>query len=471
LRNANGGVAIGYSYRPDGSLDTGSCGRFLWTTGEQLRNASDAALAGELAKTGPLALNGLQGNAIEAVRPDNVPPMQSLFANYFDDNGDPALHGHLGDIAIPRGCGQNALAIPTPVTIISWWPSRPPAACPDGFVRLGRLCHLPAPRCPVGGVQCCPQGTAPGLDGACEPLRGSNFTCPVGATPIQRPDGSSQCAWLARCLDGAQADLRGGCQRFCPPGQTAWGSPKCCDDEAGARDGRCCPDRDLRDGKCVPPCPGAEARQPDGQCCADRDARDGKCMPPCPGGEARQPDGQCCADRDARDGKCPAPCRNGESLGSNGVCAPVCGPNQRIVGGQCIVQCPPGEAAGRDNLCHRTGGGGRCAPGLTRMNGTCIDITRRRACGPGARQMPNGACAPIAEPPMCPPGAIELPDGGCAPNAPPAYYDPGPRYPYVPMGPPGFGPRFPGNRGPWMGGPRRNWRPGGGRWAPRFRRY
>jgi hypothetical protein len=442
LRNTNGGVAIGYSYRPDGSLDAGACGGFLWTTGEQLRNSGDATLAEELAKTGPLSLHGLQGEEIELVRPDNVPPLQTLFANYYSDSGDPALHGHLGDIAIPRGCGQSA-AIPTPVTLIPWWPGGPPIACPEGFIRFGRFCGPPAPRCPVGehggGVQCCPQGTAPGLQGACEPLRGGNFTCPVGATQIARPDGSSQCAWLARCPDGAQADLRGGCQRFCPPGETAWRSPKCCRyGEIGLPDGQCCPERDVRDGKCVNACPRGEARLPDGQCCPEGDVRDGKCVNACPNGEPRV----------------------------DGQCGPVCGPGQRIVGGQCVVQCAPGEALGRDNLCHKAGGGGgggRCAPGMTRLNGTCVDTRRSRTCGAGQRRLPDGACAPMIEPPMCPPGASATRDGECVPNAPPPPYGFGPRYPYGPYGPPRFRPHYPGYRGPWNE-PRR-WR-GGERWEP-----
>jgi hypothetical protein len=443
LRNTNGGAAIGYSYRPDGSLDTASCGGFLWATGEQLRNPRDPALAAELAKSGPLALNGLQGNAIEAVRPDNVPPLQSLFANYFDDSGDPALHGHLGDIAIPRGCGQSALAIPAPVTLIPWWPGGPPALCPDGFVGLGRLCRIPAPRCPVGerghGVQCCPQGMAPGVNGECEPLRGANFNCPIGAAQIQRPDGSIQCGWLARCPDGAQADPRGGCEHFCPPGQTAWRAPKCCAyGEIGLPDGQCCPERDAQDGKCMRGCPADSTRLGNGQCCPDRDVRDGQCAPACPTDNTRLASGRCCPDRDIRDGQCAQPCPNGEPRDSNGRCGRA-------------PQCPPGQTTGRDNLCHHPGGGDHCAPGQTRMNGACVTIPRRRV--------------PAAQPPMCPPGAFATPYGDCAPNAPPPS-EYGPRAPYEPMGPPVFRPRFPGYAGPWMSGPRRGWRPGGG-WGPR----
>ena len=45
FRNGNGGVAIGYNYDQNGTLLPGSCGGFMWTTGEDLRQAADAALA------------------------------------------------------------------------------------------------------------------------------------------------------------------------------------------------------------------------------------------------------------------------------------------------------------------------------------------------------------------------------------------------------------------------------------------
>jgi hypothetical protein len=46
LRNGNGGIAIGFGYA-NGQIDRASCGGFLWSTGEQLRNASDPALAAQ----------------------------------------------------------------------------------------------------------------------------------------------------------------------------------------------------------------------------------------------------------------------------------------------------------------------------------------------------------------------------------------------------------------------------------------
>jgi hypothetical protein len=429
LRNANGGAAIGYGYRPDGALDTAACGDFLWTTGEQLRAADDPATAAELAATGPLPLNGLQGNATEAVRPANVPPLQSYFANYFDDSGNPAFRGHLGDIAIPRGCGQSALALPTPVTAIAGWPGS--SDCPPDFTRSGGLCE--APRCPAGhgnGVECCPRGTAPGANGECEPMRGGNWGCPIGAESFRRLDGSIQCAWLARCPDGAQPNLRGGCERYCPPGETAWPSRKCCGyGEVGLPEGQCCPERDVHDGKCVRACldgdirlpdgeccpredvrdgkcvskvcpngeirlpdgeccpredvhdgkcvskicPNGEIRLPDGECCPSQDIHDGKCVSKvCPNGEIRLPDGDCCPRQDVRDGKCERLCPNGQPRGPDGRCAQVCKSGYHPEQGQCVIDCPPGEAPGSDNLCHRTGDNERCAPGLTPIDGACV---------------------------------------------------------------------------------------------------
>ena len=486
LRNSNGGIAVGYGYRADGGLDTGACGAFLWTTGEQLRNASDPALAADLAKSGPLPLNGLQGEDIEAVRPDNVPPLTTYFANYFDDSGDATFRGHLGDIAIPR-CGQGA-ALPTPATLIPWWPGGPPVTCPVDYIRRGDICRLPPPVCASdqrgGGVQCCPQGTAPGLDGMCEPLRGGNFSCPLGAAPIKRPDGAIQCLWLARCPDGAQADLHGRCERYCPPGEIGWPSRKCCGDgEIGLPDGKCCPERDVHDGKCVQACPTGDIRLPDGQCCSRSDVHDGncvqacpdgairlpdgqccprsdvhdgkcvqacptgdirlpdgqccprsdvhdgKCVQACPTGDIRLPDGQCCPRSDVHDGKCQPPCPNGEPRAPDGQCVKTCLPGFHAVGALCIRECPTGEAVGPDNLCHRVVID-RCENGLTMVNGACVDRREPRrepvACGPGRIRLPNGLCAPFVAP-TCPPGQIKLPNGRCvliAPQGPPRFRPP-----------------------------------------------
>ena len=347
-------------------------------------------------------------------------------------SGNPAFHGHLGDIAIPRSCAQSAFVLPTPVTAIAGWPA--PSACPPDFTSFDGLCQ--APRCPPGhggGVQCCPQGTAPGANGECEPLRGGNLGCPIGAAALRGSDGSIRCAWLARCPEGAQADLRGGCERVCPPGETAWRSRKCCGyGEVGLPDGQCCPERDVRDGKCVQACPEGAVRMPDGQCCPRQDVHDGKCTQACPEGAVRMPDGQCCPRQDVHDGKCVQACPEGAIRLPNGECCTrqdvrdgkcvqacpegavrmpggeccprqdvrdghcehACNPGYHPADGRCVIDCPRGEAPGPDNLCHRTGGPILCTPGLTRVNGACVNLRTPRACQPGEIRRYDGLCVP-----------------------------------------------------------------------------
>jgi hypothetical protein len=98
MRNSNGGVAIGSGYDPNGRIDRAACSAFLWSTGEQLRNPVDPTLAARLAASGPLIVNGLQGNALALVRPANVPPLQTYFVDYDDSFSDDAARGHLADL-------------------------------------------------------------------------------------------------------------------------------------------------------------------------------------------------------------------------------------------------------------------------------------------------------------------------------------------------------------------------------------
>ena len=79
LRNGDGGVAIGYNYDRAGEIIPGSCGGFLWSTGEDLREPSDATLAQRLQRSGPLHVDGLQGEGVWQVRPRNVPPLESYY--------------------------------------------------------------------------------------------------------------------------------------------------------------------------------------------------------------------------------------------------------------------------------------------------------------------------------------------------------------------------------------------------------
>lgn len=104
-RNASGGVALGYGYKdsPDGGLGFGSCEGTLWSTGDALRD--NPVHAARLADGGPLNVHGLQGNALDLVRPKNVPPFDSYYVDFDGQFEDPQASGHVGDVEIPRKCG------------------------------------------------------------------------------------------------------------------------------------------------------------------------------------------------------------------------------------------------------------------------------------------------------------------------------------------------------------------------------
>ncbi|HEY6255496.1 MAG TPA: hypothetical protein VIY51_06840 [Xanthobacteraceae bacterium] len=359
LRNANGGIAIGYGYTPNGQIDHVACSAFLWSTGEQLRNAMDPALIARLAAGGPAIVNGLQGNALGLVRPANVPPLQTYFVDYDDSFRDDAARGHMGDIAIPRVCGQALgplpLAVPFGLIIEGGgecvrgeYRLRDGRCCPREYVRDGRC--LPPPNfCPPDTIrlpdgQCCDRRYV--RDGRCLPPN----TCPPGT--IRLPDG--QCCDREYVRDGRCLP-----PNTCPPGTIKLPNGQCCDRE-NVRDGRCLPpntcppgtirlpdgqccDREnVRDGRCLPPntCPPGTIKLPNGQCCDRANVRDGRCLPPpqntCPPGQIQLPNGQCCDRANVRDGHCLPPpqntCPRGQTMLSNGKCCPT----QNVHDGQCV---------------------------------------------------------------------------------------------------------------------------------------
>ncbi|MCI4679574.1 hypothetical protein K9U33_13090, partial [Rhodoblastus acidophilus] len=128
FRNANGGVAIGYSYDLDGNLNPASCGGFLWATGERLRDASDPKLAAMLGQKDASAINGLQGNPVWLIRRGDEPPLHSYFMDYADASPDPLARGHMGDVAILRSCAEKAALLTSGRPIAEAPP--PPAAAP-----------------------------------------------------------------------------------------------------------------------------------------------------------------------------------------------------------------------------------------------------------------------------------------------------------------------------------------------------
>ena len=98
-RNTNGGVAI----------DT--CNSLVWTTGEVLRQGAGLG--------DPENIHGLQGMDKSLVRPANVPPKQSYFAEYNPAFEQADSHGHMGDVEIFHACagqqqGSNPPVIKVP---------------------------------------------------------------------------------------------------------------------------------------------------------------------------------------------------------------------------------------------------------------------------------------------------------------------------------------------------------------------
>ena len=199
--NDNGGVAVGYGYDANGNLDRASCGGFVWSTGEDLRNSANSNLATVLAANGSLHLNGLQGNGIDLVVPANVPPLQAYFVDYNAQFADPGVHGYLGDIAIPRTCGQSAVPEHRAQLL-------PPGLSPPGLVPPG---YVP-PALPPGsscaasqGLQCCPAHYLPASSGGCTPFcpmgqvdPASFELCKLGFNPVAISPG------VYNCLDGSK---------------------------------------------------------------------------------------------------------------------------------------------------------------------------------------------------------------------------------------------------------------------------
>ncbi|HLH87573.1 MAG TPA: hypothetical protein VKX28_03865 [Xanthobacteraceae bacterium] len=343
LRNANGGVAVGDHYDAGGRLDRTTCGGFVWFTGEQLQSASDAALARQLAAGGTLVFDGLQGNAIDAVRPANVPPLQSYFAAYGDGRDDPAARGHLGDIAILRICGQAATGPGT-----SGWLA-PSPDFPPFFPQ-----PTPSPTCEPGtALQCCPFGTMMADNGQCQPVcrnTGSKSAqdvdaCLQGYNGVQliNPKNPNP---PPVCLDGSHADPVLGClassplaiNATCPQGytkqyvtRTVNGVTKGLTMCQPTPQEKACEQQGMQlapNGSCQAACPAQAPGQPSlayplAQCCPPGQIAqaNGSCQPwspptPIPPGGTCQP------------GTTPQPgfscCPFGTMQGGNGSCAPIC---------------------------------------------------------------------------------------------------------------------------------------------------
>ncbi len=472
MRNGNGGVAVGFGYDELGRIDRAACGSFLWSTGEQLRNAIDPALAALLAQGGPAEVNGLQGNEITAVVPANTPPLQSYFVDYDDQFQDPGARGRIGDIAIQRVCGQTGFMLP------GWY--RPRVELAPGFVwyRLhgkkppmldcppgsGNQCACPPGTTQQPGFQCCPMGFFPGPNGQCQspcpdgsidpghveacwvgldpnsfdpndltkltcldgtkPVHDANgYHCPAFKMPVcpagYEPDPSSEhgckqtAAGQACSQPGPnmiQPGLDGSCLQLCPSGSAAFYANQCCPD--GTLPGP--------DGKCGKPqqpgCP-PEQLSSKGICCepGSKPQPDGSCFPmkkPCPP-EQLSSKGICCPA-----GTTPQPDGSCKHTGKLTPCPP---PGQLSVTGQC---CPAGSTPQPDGSCGQQQTS--CPPGTTTnpLTGECCPPqiptlgSAAAACScPQGQFLVDGKCvtnaAPIKQPDACFTGYVKLPNGSC----------------------------------------------------------
>jgi hypothetical protein len=418
FRNDNGGVAIGYRYDARGDLNRDSCGGFVWTSGEQLRAASDPALAAELARSGSAAINGLQGMPIWHIRRNNEPPRASYFIDYADAPPNPAARGHLGDIAILRQCQPRRAMMP-----FEGAPERG-VLTPGLWTCRSHVCTPGGPACPVNQVwnpatgsctsgcapqdvlingQCCsPKDLRPG--GACK-QPSTNIGKPMCGT-TQTPIGPNN-----ECCENSQIYAGGNGQQLCCSGTVVNGTcdpqqPKlpicldCCAPGYVKSGGKCCLQSQLSSkGKC---CPLGQTPSADGSC------QPWKWLPKlslcCASGFVPTAKGSCCA---------------AANLTTSGECCPAAlDPNDRS---QCPTKSSPPAPCPRGE---RRDASGACVTTTPTPPATVIPVVPRRPvkCLPGERRNAQGVCVPRRPPPgvvtpgvmrpiACPPGFAPGPYG------------------------------------------------------------
>jgi hypothetical protein len=410
-RNGNGGVAVGYRYDHKGQLARGSCGGFLWVTGEQLRKSADAALAIRLNQSGPADVDGLQGNGEWLVRTHDELPLESYFIDYDDQFADDAARGYLGQVAIQRLCSpaQPAGALPFGggVRRSAGGPS-PPGGSPPAQKPPGTK---PPPTCPPGQVR-------RASTGACEPSC-ARPGIQIGAT----------------CCMPSELAVAGVCSNSsCGPGQTAIGpSNFCCNSSqvyTGAGGAPACCSGTVSNGQCrpiKPPGPTCPPGSTDPKCCASGYLSTGSacCLKSqmtstgicCPSGQ--QPSGlnkaQCKPAVQIPLG--PQCCSAGFVPVVNGSCCPIA--NVTTTGVCCTGPVDPND---RTHCPEQIQSITKCAPGYTKIpDGSCCN---NRYVSPD-RKSCRVAVPPVAVPPPvirrarpCPRGQFRDNDGDCARRIP-----------------------------------------------------
>jgi hypothetical protein len=427
LRNGNGGVAIGYRYDARGDLVPALCGGFMWSTGEDLRDSPDAAIANLLARLGPPNVDGLQGNETWRVRRDSGPPLVSYFIDYDDRFDEDGARGHLGDIAITRACPP---VLPPRVQIFPTTPGGHPG-------RPGK------PRTPP----------PPPPNNSCPPNEARNVTtraCGQCARPNVLING--------KCCPVAALVATAACSNSsCPPGQTAIGpSNFCCNSSQvyGSGGAQACCSGQVVNGRCEPNKPPVNNCPPGSPCCGKGYVPSGNS---CCLASQMTSTGVCCPNGQVPSGpnkaQCKPPilipigphcCSPGLIPTGDGKC---CAAANVTSGGQC---CPgPVSATDRSHCPALTPLTPACALGYTRMpDGNCCNnrfisddgmscISRERSCAKGEFRDASGGCVRVGTPPTaCAPGLVLDRDGNCVSSSAPPVVVPGtPRTPGKP--PPG----------------------------------
>lgn len=215
------------------------------------------------------------------------------------------------------------------------------AACLEGQVCSGGVCS----DCPANAVACTFQGVCANLDSDQDNCGGCGISCGPGGTctngACQCATGNVNCGSIVGCVDLTSDEQHcGGCFDACPYDAICTGGNCECNDPGEIACGNDCTDPSLDPNHC-------------GSCGNDCDNQYGVCTSGvcgCLGGLAACGNDNTCTDLAEDPNNC-------------GSCGNVCGDAQLCSAGACV-----------------------CRPGLTLVNGNCVDTqSNPQACSPNGQ--------------------------------------------------------------------------------------